>query len=62
MKKRAALIPQADATRLFRAARAAGYGSARITVRPDGTIEVEASETPAERPTQDNNSWDEVLR
>lgn len=62
MKKRNALIQQADATRLFRAARAAGYGSARITVRPDGTVEVEASETPQVSAPQEANSWDEVLR
>ncbi len=62
MKKAKALLPQADATRLFRAARAAGYGSARITVRPDGTVEVEASEMPLVTPPQEDNSWDDVLR
>ncbi|MCG8272554.1 transcription factor iiib subunit [Aquamicrobium sp. NLF2-7] len=40
MAKREALIPQSDATRLFKAARAAGYSRARLIRHPDGRIEV----------------------
>lgn len=39
MAKRPALIPQSDATRLFKAARAAGYARARLIRHPDGRIE-----------------------
>lgn len=40
MAKRPALIPQSDATRLFKAARAAGYARARLIGHPDGRIEI----------------------
>ncbi len=62
MAKRAAPLKQADATRMFRAARAAGYGAARIIIHPDGRIEVEASETETIKKNSESNSWDEVLR
>lgn len=62
MKKRQPLISQADATRLLRAARAAGYPSARITVRPDGTVEVDASEAQPVTAPQDDRSWDVVFK
>lgn len=44
MAKRPALIPQADATRLLKAAKAAGYGRARLIRHPDGRIEIVAEE------------------
>lgn len=46
MAKRPALIQQADATRLFKAARAAGYARARLITHPDGRIEVVGEDTP----------------
>lgn len=38
--KRSALILQSDATRLFKAARDAGYARARLITHPDGRIEM----------------------
>jgi hypothetical protein len=46
MAKREALIPQSDATRLFKAARKAGYARARLIRHPDGRIEVIGEDTP----------------
>ncbi|MDQ0512705.1 hypothetical protein QOZ99_003617 [Angulomicrobium amanitiforme] len=40
MARRPALIPQSDATRLFKAARAAGYARARLISHPDGRLEI----------------------
>lgn len=40
MANRPSAITQSDATRLFKAARAAGYTRARIIGHPDGRIEV----------------------
>lgn len=45
MAKREALIPQSDAARLFKAARAAGYARARPIRHPDGRIEVVGEDT-----------------
>ncbi len=40
MSRRPALIPQSDATRLFKAAKAAGYERARLIAHKDGTFEI----------------------
>jgi len=53
MANRASPISQANATRLFKAANAAGYGRARLVIHPDGRIEVIAesdAETANESP------------
>lgn len=39
MEKRTKFIRQGDATRIFRAARNAGYARARLITHPDGRIE-----------------------
>ncbi len=59
-----ALITQADAKRLFNAAREAGFDAARITLHPDGRIEVVAafSETIPITSTGESNSWDAPLK
>lgn len=46
MARQPAIIPQSDATRLFKAAKAAGYARARIIVHPDGRIEVIGEDRP----------------
>ena len=40
MANRQAAIKQADATRLFRAAKNAGFGRARLITYPDGRVEI----------------------
>ncbi|TGP24996.1 MULTISPECIES: hypothetical protein [unclassified Mesorhizobium] len=62
MSKRAALITKSDASRLFQAAKAAGYDRARLVSHPDGRIELLA-ETLREGESSDagGNEWDEVL-
>lgn len=40
MAKRPLLLQPSDATRYFKAARAAGYPRARVIAHPDGRIEV----------------------
>lgn len=53
MAKRQALIQQADATRLLKAAKAAGFARARLIRHPDGRVEVvaEGAEAAATGPT-----------
>ncbi|MFG1287914.1 transcription factor iiib subunit [Xanthobacter versatilis] len=46
MAKRPALIQQSDATRLFKAARAAGYARARLITHPDGRVEIIGEDGP----------------
>ena len=55
MARRSAIIPQADATRLLKAAKAAGYERARFISHPDGRLEVVAENTP-EAPESDSTS------
>ncbi|TGQ94648.1 hypothetical protein EN851_03590 [Mesorhizobium sp. M8A.F.Ca.ET.208.01.1.1] len=65
MANRAALITQADATRLFKAAKLAGYDRARFVSHPDGRIEVLVETAAVERgPSVDAkpNEWDDVLK
>lgn len=47
MSKRPALIQQSDATRLLKAARAAGYSRATLTSHPDGRVEIVAEDAEA---------------
>jgi hypothetical protein len=63
MSKRAALITKSDASRLFQAAKAAGYDRARLVTHPDGRVELLA-ETLRENERGDAgaNEWDEVLK
>ncbi|RUV27677.1 MAG: hypothetical protein E5V72_27725 [Mesorhizobium sp.] len=64
MANRAALITQADATRLFKAAKLAGYDRARFVSHPDGRIEVLVETLAAESRAGDGkpNEWDDVLK
>ena len=63
MGNRAALITQADATRLFKAAKSAGYERAKFVSYPDGRIEilVETLRPDALRAGGAPNEWDDVL-
>lgn len=47
MANRQAAIKQTDATRLFKAAKAAGFGRARLITYPDGRIEIIGENGPA---------------
>ena len=46
MANRPASIRQTDATRLLKAAKAAGYARARLTTHPDGRIELVGEDIP----------------
>ncbi len=59
MAKRSALIQQSDATRLLKAARAAGYNRASLRIT-EGTIEI-VGELVEIGDAQSTSSWDEVL-
>lgn len=63
MANRAALITQADATRLFKAAKLAGYDRARFVSYPDGRMEllVETLRSEPGAASVEANEWDEVL-
>ncbi|TPM15527.1 hypothetical protein [Mesorhizobium sp. B2-3-5] len=62
MSKRAALITKSDASRLFQAAKAAGYDRARLVSHPDGRIELLAETMrEEERGAPGANEWDGVL-
>ncbi len=61
MANRAALFRQADATRLFKAAKSAGYERATVRAFPDGRLEVEVEAFRKERPATDSNEWDKEL-
>ncbi|TPN49355.1 hypothetical protein [Mesorhizobium sp. B1-1-7] len=62
MSKRAALITKSDASRLFQAAKAAGYDRARLVSHPDGRIELLAETMrDGDRAAAGGNEWDEVL-
>lgn len=60
MANRPALITKADATRLFKAAKDAGYDRARFMTYPDGRTEVVVE---AFRPiaTDAASDWDDIL-
>jgi hypothetical protein len=62
MANRPALISQADATRLFKAARSAGYERAKFVSYPDGRIEVQVETVRIDelRPGEPNE-WDVEL-
>lgn len=47
MANRQGAIRQTDATRLFKAAKAAGFGRARLITYPDGRIEIIGENGPA---------------
>ncbi|SCW56525.1 hypothetical protein [Ancylobacter rudongensis] len=58
MAKRPALIPQSDATRLFKAARAAGYARARLITHPDGRIEIVGEDAEAASPAMELSPYE----
>lgn len=62
MANRQAAIKQADAKRLFKAARDAGFETATITLHPDGRIEAAASFSETAASLNSGNTWDDVLR
>lgn len=62
MANRQAAIKQADAKRLFKAALAAGFETAKITLHPDGRIEAAASFSETAVNASSGNTWDDVLR
>ncbi|MGU3576718.1 hypothetical protein ACLBWZ_14365 [Brucellaceae bacterium C25G] len=63
MARSVSLIKQHDATKLFKAARAAGFDTAKILLHPDGTVEASGSMFDEDSATAKNNksSWDDVL-
>ncbi|MER9875238.1 hypothetical protein [Mesorhizobium sp. M0195] len=62
MANRSALITQADATRLFKAAKLAGYDRAKFVSYPDGRVEVQVETTRRGAQSGDDASeWDDVL-
>jgi hypothetical protein len=64
MSNRPALITQADANRLLKAAKSAGYDRVRFLTYPDGRSEVVAETACrlSDKQSIDANEWDEVLR
>lgn len=62
MTRRAAVIKQADAKRLLKAVKDAGFNEARLIVHPDGRIETCASIAEVLPSGEAGNSWDDVLR
>lgn len=62
MSNRAAFMTQADANRMFKAAKTAGYERARVISYPDGRMEVVVETVrPDAAPAHGVNEWDEVL-
>ncbi|MCW0983058.1 hypothetical protein OK142_19725 [Agrobacterium sp. BT-220-3] len=57
-----AAIKQADAKRIFKAGREAGFPEVKIIVHPDGRIEGVGYENPLRARTDASNSWDDVLK
>lgn len=60
MANRQGAIRQTDATRLFKAAKAAGFGRARLITYPDGRIEIIGENGPlptAEAPLSPFEKW-----
>lgn len=63
MANRPAFMTQADANRLFKAARSAGYDRARVVSYPDGRMEVVVETVRQDVPAGDDaNEWDDVLK
>lgn len=50
-----ARFTQSDITRALRAARASGYANAKVTIRPDGTIDILVSNNELDA---SDNPWD----
>ena len=63
MANRPAFVKQADATRLFKAAKAAGYDRPRFRFVqwPDGRSEFIVEPIGRDEPAMPGNEWDEVL-
>jgi len=57
MAARPALIKQADASRLLKAARSAGFSRARIITHPDGRFELVAENGSASMAEIDVDEW-----
>lgn len=60
MANQPAAIKQTDATRLLKAAKAAGFGRARLIKHPDGRIEIIGEDGPApvsETPLSPFEKW-----
>lgn len=62
MANQKAAIKQSDATRLFKAAKAAGFERARIILHPDGRIEADAALSDTAANSNAGNTWDDVLK
>lgn len=63
MANRPALMTQADAARLFKASRQAGYERVRVVSHPDGRMEVVAEMADQTRQaTERRCEWDDVLK
>jgi hypothetical protein len=62
MANRLAVIKQADAKRLFKAALEAGFERARIILHPDGRIEADATLSDTAANSSAGNTWDDVLK
>jgi hypothetical protein len=59
MTKRSSIILQAEANRLLKAARAAGYARARLITHPDGRIEVIGEDVPANPESVDRSPFEQ---
>ena len=57
-----AAITQKDANRIFKAAKAAGFNTAKIVLHPDGRVEASAAISEAAGGVTQENSWDDVLQ
>ena len=62
MANHAAAIKQNDAKRLFKAALAAGFDTAKMTIHPDGRIEATASFSDAASASKGENGWDVLIQ
>lgn len=63
MANRPAQVRQSDATRIFKAAMAAGFGLVRLIKHPDGAVEYVAEVgTATKKADAGNDDWDEVLK
>lgn len=61
MANHSAIIKQAEATRMFKAAKNAGYDSTKLTFHPDGRVEVTASVSDVTVEAK-GTSWDVLLK
>lgn len=63
MANRSAFMTLADATRMFKAAKSAGYNRTKVVSYPDGRREVIAEiVTQTQIDADHSGEWDEVLR